>query len=244
MNWQKNNGNEQKRCCRPKGRESEAVHGKMTGVCWMECSGLPGAQWRELPEVYGPWQSLYARFEKRTEHKTAYNRGWLGESDRVSAVSGRRLRFHSCHRDIGTNWDQWQQRIGRSSLWSWENSCLYLRTWDQRVIPPQSNVFQPWLADWWPYEEGHLVECFFQKFKWFHRIAVRCDKLDTSFLAFVYLASITILSIFSCFSKQVLNCPQGSIQVYTALITVLLVDLRPVKSKIVSAWVRRKWQPK
>ncbi len=63
------------------------------------------------------------------------------------------------------------------------------------VIPPQSNVSEPWPVDWWLYKERHLVECFFQKLKWFRRIATRYDKLDASFLAFVYLASIFILLI-------------------------------------------------
>ena len=40
-----------------------------------------------------------------------------------------------------------------------------------------------------------LVECFFQKLKWFRRIATRYDKLDASFLAFVYIAAIAILLI-------------------------------------------------
>ena len=63
------------------------------------------------------------------------------------------------------------------------------------VIPPQSNVSDPWPVDWWLYKERHLVECFFQKLKWFRRVATRYDKLDASFLAFVYLASIAILLI-------------------------------------------------
>lgn len=63
------------------------------------------------------------------------------------------------------------------------------------VIPPQSNVSQPWPVDWWLHKERHLVECFFQKLKWFRRIATRFDKLDASFLAFVYLAAIAILLI-------------------------------------------------
>lgn len=63
------------------------------------------------------------------------------------------------------------------------------------VIPPKSNVSQPWPVDWWLYKERHLVECFFQKLKWFRRVATRYDKLDTSFLAFVYLAAIAILLI-------------------------------------------------
>ena len=63
------------------------------------------------------------------------------------------------------------------------------------VIPPQGNVSDPWPVDWWLYKERHLVECFFQKLKWFRRIATRYDKLDTSFLAFVYIAAIAILLI-------------------------------------------------
>ena len=61
------------------------------------------------------------------------------------------------------------------------------------VIPPQSNVSNPWPVDWYLYKERHLIECFFQKIKWFRRIATRYDKLDTSFLAFVHLAAIAIL---------------------------------------------------
>ena len=63
------------------------------------------------------------------------------------------------------------------------------------VIPPQSNISKPWSVDWYLYKERHLIECFFQKIKWFRRIATRYHKLDASFLAFVYLASIAILVI-------------------------------------------------
>lgn len=61
------------------------------------------------------------------------------------------------------------------------------------VIPPKSNSKTPWPVDYYVYKERHLVECFFQKIKWFRRVATRYDKLDQSFLAFVYLASIMIL---------------------------------------------------
>jgi transposase len=61
------------------------------------------------------------------------------------------------------------------------------------VIPPQSNVSDPRPVDWHLYKERHLVECFFQKSKWFRRIATRYYKSAASFLAFVYLASIAIL---------------------------------------------------
>ena len=63
----------------------------------------------------------------------------------------------------------------------------------QYTIPPKSNVKQPWEYDEWLYKERHLVECFFQKIKWFRRVATRYDKSDDSFLSFVYLAAILIL---------------------------------------------------
>ena len=61
------------------------------------------------------------------------------------------------------------------------------------TIPPRSDANDPWPVDWHTYKERHLVECFFQKLKWFRRIFTRYDKLDASFLAFVYIAAIVIL---------------------------------------------------
>ena len=60
------------------------------------------------------------------------------------------------------------------------------------VIPPKSNTKEPWEVDYCLYKERHLVECFFQKIKWFRRVATRYDKIDKSFLAFVYIAAIMI----------------------------------------------------
>ena len=53
------------------------------------------------------------------------------------------------------------------------------------VIPPKSIAKESWEVDYYLYKERHLVECFFQKIKWFRRIATRYDKPDLSFLAFV-----------------------------------------------------------
>ena len=61
------------------------------------------------------------------------------------------------------------------------------------TIPPRNDVNDPWPVDWHTYKERNLVECFFQKLKWFRRIFTRYDKLDASFLAFVYIAAIVIL---------------------------------------------------
>lgn len=61
------------------------------------------------------------------------------------------------------------------------------------TIPPKSNTKEPWECDYILYKERHLVECFFQKLKWFRRVATRYDTLDSSFLSFVYIASIIIL---------------------------------------------------
>lgn len=61
------------------------------------------------------------------------------------------------------------------------------------TIPSKSNTRIPWICDWHIYKERHVIECFFQKLKWFRRVATRYDKLDSVFLACVYLASISIL---------------------------------------------------
>lgn len=62
------------------------------------------------------------------------------------------------------------------------------------TIPPRDNNPDPWFCDFGLYKERHLVECFFNKIKAFRRVATRYDKLASSFLAFVYIASIWLLS--------------------------------------------------
>ena len=61
------------------------------------------------------------------------------------------------------------------------------------TILPRENCDTPWPVDWHTYKERHLIECFFQKLKWFRRIFTRYDKLDSSFLAFVHLGAIAVL---------------------------------------------------
>ncbi|WP_298033689.1 IS5 family transposase [uncultured Desulfovibrio sp.] len=61
------------------------------------------------------------------------------------------------------------------------------------TIPAKSCAAAPWPLDRHVYKERHLIECFFQKLKWFRRISTRYDKLDSSFLAFVYIGAISIL---------------------------------------------------
>ena len=70
----------------------------------------------------------------------------------------------------------------------------YIESQDsQYTIPPKANTKVPWRCDWWTYKERHLVECFFLKLKQFRRVATRYDKLASSFLAFVFVASFAIL---------------------------------------------------
>ena len=44
-----------------KGRPRKDDRMMLNGMLWLNHSG---AQWRQLPERYGPWQSVYARFAK------------------------------------------------------------------------------------------------------------------------------------------------------------------------------------
>jgi len=44
-----------------KGRPRKDNRIMVNGMIWIDRTG---AQWRELPECYGPWQSVYARFRK------------------------------------------------------------------------------------------------------------------------------------------------------------------------------------
>ena len=44
-----------------RGRPSKDSRTMLNGICWILRSG---ASWRDLPERYGPWQTVYKRFQK------------------------------------------------------------------------------------------------------------------------------------------------------------------------------------
>lgn len=44
-----------------KGRPARSNREMLNGIFWILCSGSP---WRDLPEKYGPWQTVYDRFRK------------------------------------------------------------------------------------------------------------------------------------------------------------------------------------
>ena len=62
------------------------------------------------------------------------------------------------------------------------------------VNPNGSNVLAKFEhhCDWWLYKERHLVENYFLKLKAYRRIATRYDKLASTFLGFICIASILI----------------------------------------------------
>jgi len=66
----------------------------------------------------------------------------------------------------------------------------------QGIQPAACALFTASLLDFVEFRLHKILhQAIFQKLKWFRRIATRYDKLDASFLAFVYIAAITILLI-------------------------------------------------
>ena len=60
------------------------------------------------------------------------------------------------------------------------------------VVPPKSNRLFPWDYDIELYKKRNEVERLFRRLKGFRRLSSRFDKLDSSFIAFIYLALIFI----------------------------------------------------
>jgi transposase len=59
-------------------------------------------------------------------------------------------------------------------------------------IPPKTNRKTPICFSPWLYKQRNLVERFFNKIKYYRRIATRYDKLGSAYLAMVKLACIRI----------------------------------------------------
>ena len=224
-----------------KGRPRKDNRKMLNGMLWMNHSG---AQWRQLPERYGPWQSVYARFGKwrddgvwenifsqlnqdadienlsidstcvkvhessnggeKTENKAVW-RTKGGLNTKIHAIVdglGNPVAFllspgndnDSTHAiELMNKADITGSNLLGDKAYGTKEILAYIKEHGATaVIPPKSNSKDPWPVDFYLYKERHLVECFFQKIKWFRRVATRYDKLDSSFLVFVYMAATMI----------------------------------------------------
>ncbi len=244
-----------------RGRPGNDNRVMLNGMLWVARSG---AQWRELPEAYGPWQSVYARFAKwrdngvleaifhalsqdadmenlsidstsikvhesangggKTENK-AVGRSRGGLNTKIYAIVDGFGNPVEILLSAGNDHDsvhavELLKRVnirGSNILGDRAYGAAAIRSYITEsgacyTIPPQSNVSYPWPVDRWLYKERHLVECFFQKIKWFRRIATRFSKrssgsaellpdMTSSTLLFLPL-SISPLSLF-CYFNQI-----------------------------------------
>ena len=210
-----------------KGRPRKDNRMMLNGMLWMNHSG---AQWRQLPKRYGPWQSIYARFAKWCsdgiwEHVfSALNQDADTENLSIDSTcvkvressnggektgnkavgrtkGGLNTKIHAIVDGLGNpvvfllspgNDNDSTHAIELMSMTDIAGSNLlgdkaygtkeiltYIKEHGAAaVIPPKSNAKEPWEVDYFLYKEWHLVECFFQKLKWFRRVATRYDKLD------------------------------------------------------------------
>ena len=60
------------------------------------------------------------------------------------------------------------------------------------VIPPRKNRTDLRFYDGHLYKERHLIECFFNKLKYYRRIFSRFDKLASRYLGFIHFAAALI----------------------------------------------------
>jgi transposase len=213
------------------GRKSE-LKKFIEGIYWMSRTG---AQWRELPERYGKWNTVYHRFNEWTK-KGIWNQFLsfcASDPDlEYQALDSTIVRAHACAAGYG---DQEEQALGRSKggftskihakvdalgnllqisltpgnrnditqapllLNNIANSHILgdkgYSSYDIRdliisldgipVIPPKSNLKEPWEYDENIYKERNVIECFFSKIKHFRRVFSRFDKSARNFAAFI-----------------------------------------------------------
>lgn len=62
----------------------------------------------------------------------------------------------------------------------------------EAVVPPHQRAKVLREYDEWLYCERHLIECFINKIKYFRRIFSRFEKLDRSYLGFLYFVGALI----------------------------------------------------
>ena len=222
------------------GRPSKCNRTILNGIVWIARSGAP---WRDLPERYGSWQTVYSRFRKWIED------GILDNIFRVLSLEAELTELsidasivqahqHSAGAKKGGHQTKLDTAVvepaQKSMVDAYGYPVYFMISEGQRndinyaiplldhvdtngsnvladrgydsnklidyiythggepTIPSRKGAKFDRYCDWWLYKERHLVENYFLKLKAFRRIATRYDKLASTFLGIICIASILI----------------------------------------------------
>ncbi len=224
------------------GRPQKSDRCMLNAMIWIAKSGAP---WRDLPECYAPWKSVYSRFRKWTEHgilKDIFKK--LSSEADLTEISMDASIVQAHQHSAGARKDGSANEIGHSrggnstkihaAVDAYGYPVSILISEGQRsdvtyAIPVLENIdltgsdvladrgYDCWKlidhiyekggepsipskkgakferrCDWGQFKERHLVEKYFLSLKSFRHIATRYDKLASTYLSFIFLASILI----------------------------------------------------
>ena len=114
-----------------------------------------GGPWRDLPECYGKWITVYQRFNR-----------WSGDGamERLSAALQ-------------------EERIIAVEVRVPAMDSTSVKVHQHAVVPPKRNRTDPWDYDRQAYKGRNMVEHVFDRMKHHRKATTRYDRLDAIFLA-------------------------------------------------------------
>jgi transposase len=170
------------------------------GVLWIVRTGSP---WRDLPEAFGDWNSVFRRFS-RWSIKGVWWRIFEAKSDdpdfeylivdstivraHQHAAGAKKGGLRSSDRPLA-RWPEHQDTYGRDA--DHLRQAIAAKG-AFAVIPNNPSRALKYPLDKHLYAQRHLVECCFSKLKQFRRVAIRFEKTARNYRAVVTLAAIVL----------------------------------------------------
>ncbi len=214
----------------------------LNAMIWIARNGAP---WRNLPDHFDPWKSVYSCFRKWVDNGLLDRISHLLATEaELSEVSLDASIVQAHQHSAGARKDGPPNEIGHSrggpstkihAAVDAYGSPLYImlsegqrndinhaipvlehinlkgssvhtdRGYDsdklidhiyaqggEPTIPSRKKARFQRHCDWWSYKERHLIEKLFHRLKAYRRIATRYDELASTYLGFIYIASILI----------------------------------------------------